>query len=93
MSKGRAEAFSDGVFAVAATLLIFNVQIDKTAPGVPTVTVPGGGTRFIHVPSVTATYADPASDIIGFAEVYTRSPRDGTIDEIVRVPLVLSAAR
>ena len=27
------EAFSDGVFAVAATLLIFNVQIDKSAPG------------------------------------------------------------
>ena len=33
MSKGRLEAFSDGVFAVAATLLIFNIQIDKTAPG------------------------------------------------------------
>jgi hypothetical protein len=43
--------------------------------------------------SITATYADPASDIIGFAEVYTRSPRDGTIDEIVRVPLILAAAR
>ena len=33
MSKGRVEAFSDGVFAVAATLLIFNIQIDKAAPG------------------------------------------------------------
>ena len=33
MSKGRVEVFSDGVFAVAATLLIFNIQIDKTAPG------------------------------------------------------------
>jgi uncharacterized membrane protein len=33
MSKGRVEAFSDGVFAVAATLLIFNITIDKTAPG------------------------------------------------------------
>jgi len=33
VSKGRVEAFSDGVFAVAATLLIFNIQIDKTAPG------------------------------------------------------------
>jgi uncharacterized membrane protein len=33
MSKGRVEAFSDGVFAVAITLLIFNIQIDKTAPG------------------------------------------------------------
>ncbi|HEX9095676.1 MAG TPA: TMEM175 family protein [Candidatus Dormibacteraeota bacterium] len=33
MSKGRVEAFSDGVFAVAATLLIFNITIEKTAPG------------------------------------------------------------
>jgi immunoglobulin-like protein involved in spore germination len=40
--------------------------------------------------SITATYADPTSEVIGFAEVYTVSPRDGTIDEIVRVPLVLS---
>ena len=43
--------------------------------------------------TITATYADPPSDIIGFAEVYTRSPRDGEIDEIVRVPLILAAAR
>ena len=43
--------------------------------------------------SVTATYADPQADAIGFAEVFTRSPRDGTIDEIVRVPLILAAAR
>ena len=33
MSKGRVEAFSDGVFAVAITLLIFNIQVDKAAPG------------------------------------------------------------
>ena len=43
--------------------------------------------------TITATYADPPSDIIGFAEVYTRSPQDGEIDEIVRVPLILAAAR
>jgi hypothetical protein len=43
--------------------------------------------------SITATYQDPPSDIIGFAEVYTRSPKDGEIDEIVRVPLILAAAR
>jgi Immunoglobulin-like domain of bacterial spore germination len=43
--------------------------------------------------SLTATYQDPPSDIIGFAEVYTRSPRDGEIDEIVRVPLILAASR
>ena len=33
MGKGRVEAFSDGVFAVAITLLIFNIQVDKAAPG------------------------------------------------------------
>ncbi len=43
--------------------------------------------------TITATYQDPPSDIIGFAEVYTRSPRDGEIDEIVRVPLILAAVR
>jgi hypothetical protein len=43
--------------------------------------------------TITATYQDPPSDIIGFAEVYTRSPKDGEIDEIVRVPLILAAAR
>lgn len=60
------------------------------ASGITTATVgaPAKGTF-----TITATYADPPTDIIGFAEVYTRSPRDGTIDEIVRVPLILSAAR
>ena len=43
--------------------------------------------------SITATYQDPPSDIIGFAEVYTRSPQNGEIDEIVRVPLILAAVR
>jgi hypothetical protein len=43
--------------------------------------------------SIVATYTDPPSDIIGFAEVYTRSPQSGLIDEIVRVPIVLAAAR
>lgn len=43
--------------------------------------------------SITATYQDPPTDIIGFAEVFTRSPRDGEIDEIVRVPLILAATR
>jgi uncharacterized membrane protein len=33
MSKARAEAFSDGVFAVAATLLVFSIA--TPAPGVP----------------------------------------------------------
>lgn len=43
--------------------------------------------------SITATYQDPPSDIIGFAEVFTRSPKDGEIDEIVRVPVILAATR
>ena len=43
--------------------------------------------------TITATYTDPPSDIIGFAEVYTRSPQSGLIDEIVRVPLILAAGR
>src|SRR2546423_6216414 len=43
--------------------------------------------------AITATYQDPPSDIIAFAEDYTRSPKDGEIDEIVRVPLILAAAR
>jgi hypothetical protein len=40
--------------------------------------------------TITATYSDPPSDAIGFAEVFTRSPRDGNIDEIVRVPIILA---
>ena len=46
---------------------------------------PGRGTF-----SITATFAPPASDIIGIVEVFDRSPRDGTIDEIVRVPVTVS---
>jgi hypothetical protein len=41
--------------------------------------------------SIVATYAEPSSELIAFAEVYSVSPRDGSIDEIVRVPIVLSA--
>lgn len=33
MSKGRVEAFSDGVFAVAITILVFNIQVPKVASG------------------------------------------------------------
>ena len=39
--------------------------------------------------SVTATFTPPPSDIIGIVEVYELSPRDGTIDEIVRVPVTI----
>ena len=46
---------------------------------------PGRGTY-----SITATFAPPAADIIGIVEVFDRSPRDGSIDEIVRIPVVVS---
>lgn len=40
--------------------------------------------------SVTATFTPPLVDTIGIVEVFDRSPRDGSIDEIVRVPVVVS---
>jgi len=39
--------------------------------------------------TIAATYADPLVDTLGSVEVFERSPRDGSIDEIVRVPVVL----
>jgi hypothetical protein len=39
--------------------------------------------------SVSATYAGPATDVFGFIEVYETSPRDGSIDDIVRVPVTI----
>ena len=35
MPKGRVEAFSDGIFAFAATLLILNLVVDQTRPLAP----------------------------------------------------------
>lgn len=46
---------------------------------------PGRGTF-----SVTATFTPPAADTSGVVEVYTRSPKDGQIDDIVRVPVVIA---
>ena len=39
--------------------------------------------------SVNATYSGPATDVTGFVEVYETSPRDGSIDDIVRVPVTI----
>lgn len=39
--------------------------------------------------SVTVTYGGVAPDSIAFVEVFSRSPKDGEIDEIVRVPVTL----
>jgi immunoglobulin-like protein involved in spore germination len=41
--------------------------------------------------TISATYTEPVTDEFGFAEVFDRSPLDGRVDEIVRVPIVLAA--
>jgi hypothetical protein len=35
--------------------------LDRTPPGVPTLTILGGATRYNHFPSLTATYTDPGA--------------------------------
>jgi hypothetical protein len=57
------------------------------AQGVTTATAgaPARGTY-----AVIATFTPPSRDTIGIVEVYERSPRDGSIDEIVRVPVVIT---
>ena len=78
------------VFEAALIWQVTDTAARVLASGITTATAgaPGKGTF-----TITATYQDPPSDIIGFAEVYTRSPKDGEIDELVRVPLILAAAR
>jgi immunoglobulin-like protein involved in spore germination len=41
--------------------------------------------------TISATYTEPATDEFGFAEVFDRSAKDGSVDEIVRVPIILAA--
>ena len=38
---------------------------------------------------VVASFAPPAADTIGSIQVYDRSPKDGTVDELVSVPVVI----
>ena len=40
--------------------------------------------------SITATLTPPATDTIAIVEVWSVSAKDGTIDEIVRVPVVVT---
>jgi hypothetical protein len=46
---------------------------------------PGRGTF-----TVTATFAPPSADLFGSVEVFSVSPKDGSVDEIVRVPVVIT---
>ena len=39
--------------------------------------------------SVSASYPPPSADTIGAIEVYDTSPKDGAVDELVRVPVVI----
>ena len=92
-SRVRSPLTISGEASVFEAALIWQVTDTAgrvLASGITTATAgaPAKGTF-----AITATYQDPPSDIIGFAEVYTRSPKDGDIDEIVRVPLILAAAR
>ena len=92
-TKVRSPLTISGEASVFEAALIWQVTDTAgrvLASGITTATAgaPAKGTF-----SITATYQDPPSDIIGFAEVFTRSPKDGEIDEIVRVPLILAAAR
>ena len=91
-SRVRSPLIISGDASVFEANLIW--QITDTAGRVlagPAITTATAGAPQRGTFQITATYTDPPSDIIAFAEVFTRSPRDGNIDEIVRVPLVLSA--
>lgn len=39
--------------------------------------------------SVSVTFRAPTTDTSGFVEVFETSPRDGSIDDIVRVPVTI----
>ena len=39
--------------------------------------------------SISASFTPPAAEVIGGIEVFDRSPKDGSIDELVRVPVVI----
>ena len=39
--------------------------------------------------SVSVTFTAPTTDMSGFVEVFETSPRDGSIDDIVRVPVTI----
>ena len=77
---------SASVFEAALQWRIVDAAGGVIASGIATASAgaPARGTF-----SISASFTPPAADIIGGIEVFDRSPKDGSIDELVRVPVVI----
>lgn len=74
------------VFEAALQWRISDTGGRVIAEGITTASqgAPGRGTFTVTVPYTLRT-----DEIVAFVEVYSRSPKDGNIDELVRVPVTL----
>ena len=73
------------VFEAALQWRITDTGGRVIAEGITTASLgaPGRGTYTVSVPYTVTT------ETVAFVEVYSRSPKDGNIDELVRVPVTL----
>ena len=73
------------VFEAALQWRITDTGGRVIAEGITTASqgAPGRGTYTVSVPYTVTT------ETVAFVEVYSRSPKDGNIDELVRVPVTL----
>jgi hypothetical protein len=87
IATGATIAGDASVFEAALQWRITDSAGRVLAQGITTASAgaPGRGTY-----SVTATFIPPATDTVAFVEVFNTSAKDGTIDEIVRVPVVVT---
>ena len=74
------------VFEAALQWRITDTGGRVIAEGITTASqgAPGRGTYTVTVP-----YTLRISEIVAFVEVYSRSPKDGNIDDLVRIPVTL----
>ena len=74
------------VFEAALQWRITDTGGRVIAEGIATASqgAPGRGTYTVTVPYTLCT-----EEIVAFVEVYSRSPKDGNIDDLVRVPVTL----
>ena len=74
------------VFEAALQWRITDTGGRVIAEGIATASqgAPGRGTYTVTVPYTLRT-----EEIVAFVEVYSRSPKDGNIDDLVRVPVTL----